>query len=124
MLAPAGLGALAITVPYSITVPTLVVGACLAITIARPMAGWLLVVLAYPFIYLQLFLGATVNIPYVDAFALLTSIAVGIRLLATWRRTWTWPRIGPLPGLLPCLAFLAVGALSLTNLPEVGDAGG
>ncbi|MDO8463547.1 MAG: O-antigen ligase family protein [bacterium] len=93
--------------------------AAIALFAVRPMFGWCLVVLSYPFIYLQLFVGRTVNIPYVDAFALLVTIAIIVRFLVRFVQNGERPSIGALPGIVPFLCFLGAAALSLTNTEDI-----
>ncbi|MFH1098857.1 MAG: O-antigen ligase family protein [Candidatus Uhrbacteria bacterium] len=119
-------GTLAIILPAGAFAIALAVVALLAIVAAWPFFGWSLVVLVYPFIYLQLFLGQTMNVPYVDLLAMATFIGVAIRTVAVrWqgsasvRFATIFRSLRGLTGLLPFLAFLAVAVLSLQNVEEV-----
>ncbi len=123
-IAPAILaGVIAVVAPPAPVVGVLAILAFLTLVMRWPMLGWLLVVLTYPFIYLQFFLGRTINIPYVDALAILTLAAVIIRTIATsdWKSQISnlKSQIRFPPGLLPFLLFLAAAALSLTNTDDV-----
>ncbi len=113
----------ALFVPSTIAFGIIVIVASVVATALRPMLGWSLVVLAYPFIYLQFFIGHTINIPYVDAFAILTFVGVGIRMCMQWRRggysTFNIQH-STFSSLLPFLLFLAVAAFSLVNVDDIG----
>lgn len=97
--------------------------ASVAFLAMRPMLGWSLVVLTYPFIYVQVFLGRTINIPYVDAIAMLTAIGVALRLCCLHirgRRASSVQRVAfRVPGLLAFCVFLAAAALSLLNVQDL-----
>ncbi|MDO8424931.1 MAG: O-antigen ligase family protein [bacterium] len=96
----------------------LVALAAVALFAARPMLGWGLVVLAYPFIYLQLFIGQAVNVPYVDVFALLTTVGLAVRMAYRAWRLGERPRMGGAPGIVPFLLFVGAAALSLVHAED------
>lgn len=127
ILAPAILaGALAVTAPAMPVIGVLAVLGLVTLFAFQPMLGWLLVVVTYPFIYLQVFIGETVNIPYVDAFAILTFAGVIVRMVVQRYRTGHFPfSIFPstFPGLLAFVAFLAAGALSLLAADDLAVSG-
>jgi len=116
-------GALAVAFPSLPLIGGVLLLASLIAFAAWPMLGWSLVVLTYPFIYLQVFFGETMNIPYVDLLALLTFVGVAIRVVVNRvrRRSAYGLRLTAydLPGLLPFLLFIAVAALSLINVEDV-----
>lgn len=117
-------GVVALLVPVPIAFGITVVAAAIAIAARWPMLAWSLVVLAYPFIYFQFFIGQTINIPYVDLFAIVTFVGVLIHFLVVHIRDGRFFNIQHLtfniPGLLPFLLFIAVAALSLANMDDLG----
>lgn len=116
----AGVAALAVVASPLLAAGVALAGGLVLFTV-RPMLGWVLVVLTYPFIYLQLFLGRTINVPYVDALAALCALGFIVRLALQWIRTGTRPALGRLPGLLPFALFIGAAALSLTNSDDLGE---
>lgn len=85
-LAPALIaGAVAVFVPSLPLLGTLAILVLIATFAVWPMLGWSLVVLSYPFIYLQLFIGREINIPYVDLLAMLTFAGVAIQKFLPFR---------------------------------------
>jgi len=117
-------GAVAIALPGLSTLAVLATTAIVALFAVRPMFGWSLVVLSYPFIYLQLFIGREINIPYVDLFAMLTFVGVILRSVTKRLRLGHSSRFTlhsslRLPGLLPFLLFIVVAAFSLTNVEHL-----
>lgn len=122
-LAPALVaGAVAVLIPFPPLLGTLAILVLIATFAVWPMLGWSLVVLSYPFIYLQLFIGREINIPYVDLLAMLTFAGVAIKNFLPFRsgsgggaRGGAWS----LPGLVPFALFIAVAALSLSNVEHL-----
>ncbi len=116
-------GALAIVVPSFPLIGSLTIALLLMLFAVWPMLGWSLVVLTYPFIYLQLFVGRTINIPYVDLLAMLTFVGVAIRFVVNRMRGRSAYGLQltayGFPGLVPFLLFIAVAALSLLNVDDL-----
>ncbi|MDO8599613.1 MAG: hypothetical protein Q7S02_05900, partial [bacterium] len=115
-------GALAIVIPSFPLIGALAIALLLILFAVWPMLGWSLVVLTYPFIYLQLFIGSTINIPYVDLLAMLTFAGVALRFFIDRYRGRHSSFIihhSSFPGLVPFLTFIAVAALSLLNVDDL-----
>ncbi|MDO8621782.1 MAG: O-antigen ligase family protein [bacterium] len=118
-------GALAILLPSSPFFGVLTLVVLVVAFAARPMLGWSLVVLAYPFIYLQLFIGEEINIPYVDLFAMLTFVGVALRfVIERYRNDQKQVFQIPdsrfqIPGIAPFLLFILAAALSLMNVEHL-----
>ncbi|MBI4434993.1 O-antigen ligase family protein [Candidatus Uhrbacteria bacterium] len=118
-------GALGILVPSSPFFGVLAIAVLIALFAMRPILGWSLVVLSYPFIYLQLFIGKEINIPYVDLFAMLTFVGIVCRwFVLRVRNDRTGHssfviRHSSFPGLLPFLLFILAATLSLTNVEHL-----
>ncbi|MFH1430139.1 MAG: O-antigen ligase family protein [Candidatus Uhrbacteria bacterium] len=117
----AGVAALFIGRPSVLGIIALLLA--IGFTAWKPMIGWVLTVLAYPFIYLQLFVGGSVNVPYVDLFAMITAVGLAAHL------AWQWKYGRPsslakgklnLPGILPFVLFIAAAALSLIHVADLG----
>jgi len=112
-------------VPSLPTLAILAIAALVALFAVRPILGWWLVVLAYPFIYLQLFIGETINVPYVDLFAMLTFTGVAIKALLSFRSGSEGGARGrglplrSLPGLVPFALFIIAATLSLMNVEHL-----
>ncbi|MDP3771638.1 MAG: O-antigen ligase family protein [bacterium] len=118
-------GALAILLPSSPFFGVLAIVVLIVAFAVWPMLGWSLVVLAYPFIYLQLFIGSEINIPYVDLFAMLTFTGVMLRWFALRIRGVRDDHSSfiihhsSFPGVVPFLLFILTAAFSLMNVEHL-----
>ncbi len=91
--------------------------------------GLYLIVLLYPFIYLQLFIGREINVPYVDLIAIFVFIAWVLRSLflppyGGLHFIWQWKRgikfsLENFPGFYFFLLFFFASLLSLINAENI-----
>jgi O-antigen ligase len=125
-----GIALLAIAAPWEYTVGIVSVLLILLFLFRFINFGLYLIVLLYPFIYLQLFIGRDVNIPYVDLLAIFVFLAWVLRslLLPPYGGLHFIKEIGReaklswenFPGFLFFLFFIFVSLLSLINTENFG----
>ncbi len=89
-----------------------------AVLVKRQDWGLYVMVALYPFIYWQIFIGAAVNVPYVDVAALLLFAAWAVKNLILYARGEKPLTSKNFPGLGLWILFLAAGVLSLINAPD------
>lgn len=116
---------ISVFLPWEITTSVLVVVLALLLFFRFINFGFYLIVLLYPFIYLQLFIGKEVNIPYVDLVAMFVFAAWVLRSLLlppygglTFLRQWgkgTKISLENFPGIIFFLLFFLASFLSLIN---------
>ncbi|OGF20881.1 hypothetical protein A2316_00645 [Candidatus Falkowbacteria bacterium RIFOXYB2_FULL_38_15] len=115
----------AVFAPWKITIGVLAVILVFLLFFRFINLGFYLIVFLYPFIYLQLFIGRDINIPYVDVIAMFVFAAWGLRslllpphggllLLKSWGKGAKLS-LENFPGLLFFLLFFLASILSLIN---------
>lgn len=80
-----------------------------------PQVGIYLMVLLFPYINLQFFIGQQINIPYVDALAMLVFLAWIVRTIWIWANGGGFIKLKDLPGIGFFLLFIGASLLSLYN---------
>jgi len=105
--------------------PIYVIGtlACLAILIffTRELTlGLYLIALLYPFIYLQLWIGREINVPYVDLIAMFVFAAWFLKSIYLWKKKGQKLTLKNFPGLFYFIPFIIAACLSLTNVENLG----
>src|SRR3989339_5655 len=115
----------AVFAPWKITIGVLAVILVFLLFFRFINLGFYLIVFLYPFIYLQLFIGRDINIPYVNVIAMFVFAAWGLRssllpphggllLLKSWGKGAKLS-LENFPGLLFFLLFFLASILSLIN---------
>jgi O-antigen ligase len=117
---------LAITVPWKYTVGILSVILIFLFFLKFINLGIYLIALLYPFIYLQLWIGRDINVPYVDLLAMFVFAAWvvrsiflppygGLTLIRKWTKGEAKISFENFPGILFFLLFILASCLSLIN---------
>jgi O-antigen ligase len=116
---------LAVAAPWEYVVGILAILVILLFFLRFTTLGFYLIVLLYPFIYLQLFIGREINIPYVDLIAIFVFIAWalrslflppygGLHFIRQWKKGIKFS-LENFPGFYFFLLFFFASLLSLIN---------
>jgi len=81
--------------------------------------GIYLIAALFPFINLQIFIGKSFNVPYVDLVAMAVFAAWLIKLFWDWANTGRFIKLKDLPGIFFFLLFIGASLLSLYNSQNV-----
>jgi len=113
------LAGMVVFLPSKFLLPSLLFFLVLLFFIRFTEIGIYLITLLYPFIYLQLWLGQDINIPYVDLLAIFVFLAWGLKLFWGWLRKIEKFSLKPFPGFFFFLLFILVASLSLINVENL-----
>ncbi|MDD4607461.1 MAG: O-antigen ligase family protein [Patescibacteria group bacterium] len=113
------LGYMSVFVPIEYVAGFLICALLIGLFIKKTIWGIYLIAVLYPFIYLQLWLGQDINVPYVDLIAMLVFTAWFLKTIYNWIKHKQQLSLKNFPGLFYFIPFVVAASLSLINIENV-----